>query len=108
MKNTKPKPAKSNFTIFRQVCQTIPGYFTTEIARELGVEQQSRSFSPWSHTCAMMYAQVSHSQSLNDLCDSLDVEAAPLQAIRGATPPSRNGLSHANRNRNADFAETLY
>jgi hypothetical protein len=108
MQNTKPKPAKSKLTVFRQICQRIPGYFTTEIAHELGLEEESRTFSPWSHTCSMMYAQVAHSQSLTDLCDSLDVEASALKTIRGATPPSHNGLSHANRNRNADFAETLY
>ena len=108
MQNTKPKPAKSNFTIFRQICQTIPGYLTTTIARELGVEAESRTLSHWSHTCSMIFAQIAHSQSLNDLCDSLDVESTALKTIRGATAPSRNGLSHANRNRNADFAETLY
>jgi hypothetical protein len=105
---SKNKPAKSKFTGFRQVCQTIPGYFTTEIAREVGIDEHSRSFSPWSHTCSMMYAQVAHSQSLNDLCDSLDLESGSLLAIRGATPPSRNGISYANKNRSADFAQKLY
>lgn len=108
MKNTKPKPAKSNFTVFRQVCQTIPGYFVPEIAREVGLERQCRSLSPWSHTCAMMYAQLAHSQSLNDLCDGLALESSALATLRGATAPSRNGISHANRNRSADFAEALY
>jgi hypothetical protein len=108
MQNTKPKPAKSNLTVFRQVCQTIPGYFTTEIAREVGLDNQCRTFSPWSHTCTMMYAHLAHSQSLNDLCDSLELESSSLGAIRRATAPSRNGISHANRTRIADFAETLY
>jgi hypothetical protein len=108
MQNTKSKPAKSTFTVFRQVCQTIPGYFTTEIAREVRMESQCRSFSPWSHVCSMMYAQLAHSQSLNDLCDSLELESSSLGAIRRARAPSRNGISYANRNRSADFAERLY
>jgi hypothetical protein len=108
MKNTKPKPAKSNLTVFRQVCQTIPGYFVPELARKVGLESQCRSFSPWSHTCAMMYAQLAHAQSLNDLCDALALESSALATIRGATAPSRNGISHANRHRSADFAEALY
>jgi hypothetical protein len=45
---------------------------------------------------------------LNDLCDGLKNHTAPLAEIRGATPPSRNGLSHANRNRNSDMAEKLF
>lgn len=56
----------------------------------------------------MVYGQLAHSQSLNDLCDALEMQAPALHAIRGAVPPSRNGLSHANRERSAEFAETLY
>jgi hypothetical protein len=56
----------------------------------------------------MIYAHLAHAQSLNDLCDGLKLEAPALRAIRGATPPSRNGLSRANRERSADFAQELY
>jgi hypothetical protein len=31
-----------------------------------------------------------------------------LSAIRGATPPSKNALSHANQGRNPKMAETLF
>lgn len=105
---TKNTPAKSNFTIFRQICQLIPGYLVPQVARETGIEEQCRTFSPWSHVCAMVYSQLAHSQSLNDLCDALVLERPALHAIRGAVPPSRNGLSYANRERSADFAQELY
>jgi hypothetical protein len=105
---TKNTPAKANVSIFRQICQIIPGYFVPQIAREVGLEKKCRTFSPWSQVCAMVYAQLAHAQSLNDLCDALDLEASALRAIRGATTPSRNGLSHANRERSADLAEKLY
>jgi len=36
------------------------------------------------------------------------MNAASLSTIRGAVPPSRNNLSHANKIRNADMAEELY
>ena len=45
---------------------------------------------------------------LNDICDSLHNHAGPLAQIRNCTPPSRNGLSHANKTRNADMAEELF
>lgn len=105
---TQNKPAKSNFTIFRQICQIIPGTFLPQLARELRTEKKARTFSPWSHLTAMMYAQLAHSQSLNDLCDALTLEEAALRTNRGATLPSRNGLSHANKVRSADLAEALY
>jgi hypothetical protein len=105
---TKNTPAKSKFSIFRQICNLIPGYFVTQVAKEVGIEEKCRTFSPWSHVCAMIYGQLAHAQSLNDLCDALTLQEGALHSIRGAVPPSRNGLSHANRERSAQFAETLY
>jgi len=45
---------------------------------------------------------------LNDVCDALKNHAGALASLREAAPPSRNGLSHANRERNADMAEALF
>ena len=56
----------------------------------------------------MVYAHLAHALSLNDICDSLSNHAGTLKQIRGCTPPSRNGLSHANKTRNADMAEELF
>jgi hypothetical protein len=36
------------------------------------------------------------------------LRSGPLSAIRGATPPSKNGLSHANRQRDPRLAEQLF
>ncbi len=56
----------------------------------------------------LLFAQVAHSMSLNDVCDALRLHASHLFLIRGATPPSRNNLAHANRERNSKMAETLF
>ena len=45
---------------------------------------------------------------LKDVCDTLNNHSGVLTTIRDATPPSRNGLSHANRNRNPDMTEALF
>jgi hypothetical protein len=45
---------------------------------------------------------------LNDLCDALQLHSGPLVSVRGATAPSRNGLSNANRERPAEMAEQLF
>jgi len=65
-------------------------------------------FDEWSHIVSLCYAQVTHSIGLNDVCDALQLNSGPLSAIRGATPPSRNNLSHANKVRTADMAEALF
>ncbi len=72
------------------------------------MDKQARTFSAWSHVVALLYAQLSHALSLNDICDGLRQWATPLRALRGATPPSRNALSHANKIRSCGLAEQLF
>jgi len=108
MKNKLSKPTRSQFNILRQICNFIPAHTVSKIARETGVEEQARTFRPWSHVVALLAAQLTHSIGLNDVCDSLQLHSGPLSTIRGATPPSRNGFSNANRERSAVMAERLF
>jgi hypothetical protein len=108
MNQLKMLPARSKFNILRQVCNFIPPHEVSRIARETGVEEKARTFDPWSHVVSLLYAQMAHSIGLNDLCDSLQLHSGPMSTIRGATTPSRNGLSHANRQRSAEMAERLF
>jgi len=78
------------------------------LAREKGVEKKARTFSPWSHVVSLLFSQLSHAIGLNDVCDALGLHSGPLSAIRGATPPSRNNLSYANKHRDAGLAEALF
>jgi hypothetical protein len=79
-----------------------------KLAREYGVEKQARTFTAFSHVVALLYAQLSHALSLNDVCDGLGLMATPLRAVRGARAPSRNALSHANKIRDCRMAEALF
>ncbi len=90
------------------MCNLIPGHLVESLARKHGVDAKSRSYTPWSHTVTLLYAHLAHSLGLNDVCDSLQMNAATLSTIRGAVPPTRNNLSHANKVRDADMAEELY
>jgi hypothetical protein len=108
MKKQQIKPTRSKFNILRQICNFIPQHSVAKIARETGAEDKSRTFMPWSHVVSQSYAQLTHSISLNDVCDSLQLHSGPLASIRGATAPSRNGFSNANRERPAEMAEQLF
>ncbi len=108
MKNKKIKPTRSRFNVLRQICNLIPEHEVSKIARVTGATDKSRTFSPWSHTVSLLDAQLTHCIGLNDLCDSLQLHSGPLSTLRGATAPSRNGLSHANRERPAQMAEQLF
>ena len=69
---------------------------------------QTRAFSETSHVVAMIFAQLSHALSLNDICDCLRFHKGYLAQIRDCVPPSRNGLAHANATRDAALAEELF
>ncbi len=102
------KPAKHKFTLLKQVIDNIPPYIVSKLAKRHGVDKKSRSFSPWSHVVSMLFAHISHALSLNDICDTLRHHSGALSTIRNATPPSRNGLSHANKVRNSAMAKDLF
>lgn len=106
--SSKPNQRHHKFSTFRQICNFIPVFLVPKLAQETGVNKLCRTFSAWSHTVAMLYAQLAHSIGLNDLCDSLGMHSGPLSAIRGATAPKRNTLSHANKHRDAALAEKLF
>lgn len=109
MKNAKTQaPTRSKLSILRQLCNFIPNHLVPKLARETGVDAKARTFTPWSHFVSLIYAQISHSIGLNDVCDALRLNSGPLSAVRGATAPSRNNLSYANRHRDASLAEKLF
>jgi hypothetical protein len=107
-KQTTRKPTRSSFTLLRQLCNLIPPHLVPQLARDTGVADKARTFTPWSHVVSLLYAQLTHALGLNDVCDGLRLHSGPLSALRGATPPSKNGLSTANRVRPAQMAQNLF
>jgi len=108
MKNKKTNPTRHTFSLLRQLCNLIPTGLVGSLARKRGVHKQARSFSPWSHVVSLIYVQLTHCFSLNDASDGLSLHSGQLSTVRGATAPSRNALSHANRKRDAGLAEELF
>jgi hypothetical protein len=106
--NHTSAPVRSQFSVLRQICNLIPNHLVPKLARETGAQRFCRTFSAWSHCTALLFAQLTHALGLNDVCDSLRLHSGPLSAVRGATPPSRNNLSHANKQRPAALGEKLF
>jgi IS4 transposase len=102
------QPTRHKFTILKQVVEKIPSYLVSKLSKKHGVDKKARTFTTWSHVVTMVYIQLAHSFGLNDVCDSLKHHVGALATLRGASAPSRNALSHANRVRNADMAEDLF
>lgn len=103
----KTTPTRANVVVLKQMLNLIPRGMINHHALETGVEAKARSFSVVSHLSAMLFAQLSHAMGLNDVCDWLQLKSGVLARF-GVTPPSRNGLSNANKERSAEFAEKLF
>jgi len=101
-------PSKSKITVLCQISKLIPRNLIPKLASAHGVSEKARTFSPTSHVLSLMFSQLSHAIGLNDVCDTLNNHSGVLTTIRGSTPPSRNGLSYANANRNSDMAKSLF
>ena len=99
-------PTRSKHTVLRQICELIPAHLAPKLAWAHGIK--TRKFSAWSHVVSLLYAHLTHAMGLNDVCDGLRNHRGALVTLRGATAPSRNGLSHANRTRSAKMAEELF
>ncbi len=99
-------PQGSNMAVLDQIVKHIPKKLIEKLRSKYKI--QTRSFSATSHVVSMLYAQLSHALSLNDICDSLRFHKGYLAQIRDCVPPSRNGLSHANATRDARMAEELF
>jgi len=87
--NKHKSPAPSKLNLLRQICNFIPSHLVSKLARETGVDDQSRTLSPWSHVLALLYGQLTHCIGLNDLCDSLQLAQRALfpPSVRATTEP---------------------
>ena len=47
-----------------QLCKLITRHLVAKIARKYGIDKQARTFSPWSHVVALLYAQLSYAFSM--------------------------------------------
>lgn len=102
-----PQPARHHINVLGQLLKLIPRSIIGAAARQTGVAAKARSYSVLSHLGTMLFAQLAHALSLNDICDWLRLKSRAIAAY-GLTPPSRNNLSHANKVRDARFAEQVF
>ena len=101
------QPARHHVNVLGQLLKYIPRSIVNGAAARHGVEAKARSFSVWSHLATMVFVQLAHALSLNDVCDWLRMKARAISGL-GLTPPSRNNLSHANKGRPAAFIEEVF
>lgn len=101
------QPARHHINALGQLLKYIPRSIVNAAAARHGVEAKARSFTVWSHLATMLFVQLAHALSLNDVCDWLRLKSRAIAGL-GMTPPSRNNLSNANKGRPAAFIEEVF
>jgi hypothetical protein len=101
------QPARHHINVLGQLLKFIPRDIIHKSAKETGVDTKARRYSVLSHLGTMIFVQLAHALSLNDVCDWLRLKAKAIAAF-GLTSPSRNNLSNSNKVRDAKFAELVF
>ena len=101
-----PAATKTVYTIWKQVVKLIPPQIVLDAATE--TKTLSRTFTPWSHLLALIYQQLTRTESLNGVCDAATAFKSEWGRMRGAQIPHRNTFSNANRRRNPKMAELVF
>lgn len=101
------RTALLHINVLAQLLKYIPRSIVNAAAIGHGIKANARNFCVLSHMSAMIFLQLNHALSLNDVCDWLRLKARAIAGI-GITPPARNTLSHANTNRDAAFVEAAF
>jgi len=83
------KPTAGKCSLLQQLCTLIPAHLVPQLARDTGVADRARTFTPWSHVVSLLYAQrrtPSGSMMSATPCGCTRVRsrpcAAPLRPIR--------------------------
>ena len=71
------KPARTDIVVLKlSLLNFLPRSVLKQTARKTGVDTKARTFSVLSHLAAMLFAQLSHAISLNDVCNWLRLKHA--------------------------------
>ena len=109
MKKLTPPPVtatKTVYTIWKQIVKIIPPQIVLDAAAETKIH--SRTFTPWSHLLALIYLQLTKTESLNGVCDVAKAYSSEWCRMRGAQLPRRNTLSNANKRRDPKMAGLVF
>ena len=101
-----PAATKTVYTIWKQIVKLIPPQIVLDAALETNI--LSRTFTPWSHLLALIYQQLTKTESLNGVCDAAAAFGSEWGRMRGAQVPRRNTFSNANRRRDPKMAELVF
>jgi len=95
-------------SLFSQVLAQVPRFEFDALAREHGVDRNSKGFRTWTQLVAMLFAHFAKADSLREICHGLTGCLGKLIHLGVREAPAKSTLAYANEKRSAAFFEALF
>jgi hypothetical protein len=95
-------------SLFNQLLKHFPRTEFASLVRKHGAERASKGFGCWTHFVAMLFCQLSRTDSLREICNGLSCCLGKLIHLGIDRAPLRSTLSYANKHRPAALFEDLF
>lgn len=95
-------------SLFNQLLKHFPRTEFAELVRKHGAERRAKGFTCWTQFVAMLFCQLSRTDSLREICSGLSCCLGKLVHIGVQRAPSHSTLSYANKKRPASLFEDLF
>ena len=97
-----------NITLFAQIARLIPRSIVEEAAKKFKSDKGSSRLDTWTHLLSMIFCHIGNCLSLRDITNGMRSAGGNLNHMGIGSAPSRNALSHQNRQRNCEVWKYLY
>lgn len=95
-------------SLFGQALKIIPPSAFARAVRETKAERNSKGFSCWSQTVAMLFCQFAQAKSLREVCDGLRITCGKLNHLGLGEAPAKSTLAYANTHRPWKLYQSLF
>ena len=97
-----------NITLFAQIARLIPRSIVEEAAKKFKSDKGASRLDTWTHLLCMIFCHIGNCLSLRDITNGMRSAGGNLNPMGIGSAPSRNALSHQNRQRNCEVWKYLY
>ena len=97
-----------NITLFAQIARLIPRFIVEEAAKKFKSNKGASRLDTWTHLLSMIFCHIGNCLSLRDITNGMRSAGGNLNHMGIGSAPSRNALSHRNRQRNCEVWKYLY
>ena len=104
----KTKNSMSKISVFAQIARLIPREMIISIARKYKADRYCKGLDTWTHLMSLLLAQLADFNSLRDICNNMRGMQGRIQHLGITHAPSRNALSHQNKERSWEVFRAIY